>query len=185
MKTTTDPGSTNRSASISRSSASGLRSSVRSGVTPQNSESVPATCGCAVAANTGADGRSADSSLAVFPSRVTATMASACPAVASVTAASHSARPCRLPIGSDGGHEPLGRRRQLGILDDRGQRLHRAHGERADCRLPCQHDRVGSLVDGIRGVAHFGACWPRLDAHRLQHLRRENGRTPRRVARAG
>ena len=38
-------------------------------------------------------GRSADSSRAVLPSRVTATMASASPVAASVTAASQSARP--------------------------------------------------------------------------------------------
>ena len=71
-----------RSTRTSASSASTSRSAVRIGVTPQKSASVPTPPRVRrVAAKIGAGGRSADSSRAVLPSRVTATIASAWPVV--------------------------------------------------------------------------------------------------------
>ena len=49
-------------------------------------------------------------------------------------------------------------------LDNRADALHRLkrfHRVRADGRLGAEHDRVGTIEDGIGNVAHFGASWPR------------------------
>ena len=114
-------------------------------VTPQNSANDEATDSWAVAAKTGADGRSADSRRAVFPSRVTATIASACPVVASVTADSQSARLCSRPGGSISGTK----RATSGT--DSASRITRSSVSTASNRVqagggfPREHDRVDAL----------------------------------------
>ena len=142
-----------------------------------------ATSGRCVAAKICAPGRSAASMRAVFPSRVTATIATARPRSAKVTAASQSARPCsaciRLP--SEGTWQ---RRQLLRVADDRVEGLDSLHWILARGRLPRQHDRIDAVVHGIGGVADLRASRTRLLAHRLEHLRRDDDGTAER-ARAG
>ena len=69
------------------------------------------------------------------------------------------------------------RRRALGLADDGGERLHGLRRPRADGRLARQHDRVGAFVHRVGGIADFGARGPRIDPHRLEHLRGDDHRT--------
>ena len=66
-------------------------------------------------------------------------------------------------------------------MDDRGESLDRFDGELPRGGLPRQHDRVDALIDRGRGVADLGPRRPRLGAHRLEHLRRENDRAAERA----
>ncbi len=99
--------------------------------TPHDIASEPATAGSGVAARIVASGRHAESSRAVCPSTVTATIASAWPVVASATAACASAWPWRVLADPIAGGGFDGRQDRLGVADDRVQRLHDADGKRA------------------------------------------------------
>ena len=133
------------------------------GMTPQRSASVPAIPAFGVAARIGAEGRNADRSRAVFPSWVTATIASACPVVASVTAASASDAECRLPVGSIDRPYVRGWQNGFGIADDGVQHLHGADRKCAGRCLAGEHDRVGPLVHGVGRVADLRTRRPGVE----------------------
>ncbi len=156
--------------------------SVSTGTTPHDSASRRAMSALLVAAKIGTAGRSADSTRAVLPPRVTATIAAALRVrgqrhrrLADGAAMRRRARASpRVAATPTGGID-------LGVADDQIERLHRPHRIRADRRLAGQHDRVDAVVDGVGGVADLGARRPRLGAHRLEHLRGDDHRDAERA----
>lgn len=58
----------------------------------------------------------------------------------------------------------------LGVLDDAGHRAHRREGVLADAGLPREHQRVGTVEDGVRGIRGLGAGGAGVVDHRLEHL---------------
>ena len=149
------------------------------GVTPRWSTRRRARLASVTAAKIGMGGRNADSTRAVRPWRVTATIAFASATRASVTAASHSARLCASLITCS--PATIARRGDaLGVANDRVERPHGAPRVDADGGLARQHDGVDQVVDGVGRVAHLGARRARLGAHRLEHLRRDDHGNPAR-----
>ena len=64
----------------------------------------------------------------------------------------------------------------LGFADDGVERLDGSHRIQPDRRLARQHDGVHAVINGIRCIADFSARRPRLEPHRLEHLRSDDDR---------
>ena len=82
-------------------------------------------------------------------------------------------------------NDAFGWRHQLRVADHRVESLDGADRIGSGRGLPGEHDRVRPFVHGIGGVADLGARRPRLDPHRLEHLRGQDRPAGRRRERAG
>ena len=188
MNTTTEPAADAPLEAASASSRSMSRSSVTSGTTPQNSASAPATSLARGApAKIGAarpQRRQQPRGLALARHRDDRVgLAGRRPASPPLRRA-RGRDGCRsdrlasthaLEVGGSSSAS-----RMIGV-----ERLHRADRIRAGRRLAREHDRVDAFVDGVGRIADLRARRPRLDAHRLEHLRRDDHRNARAPARCG